>query len=103
MQTNELKEASDANINDNIYWIGKRRERAIYYRPDGTPTLPLPADPYNQTIYLKKGFSLKPKARDDVVVSGIKCPYCEFEPKNALGLRTHLNTHVGKIEKKEED
>jgi len=100
----DLKTASDVNINDNILWIGRRRERAVYYRPDGSQTLPLPADPFNQAIYKKKGFSLEPIRKEvDVVISGIKCPYCEFEPKNALGLRTHLNTHVSKIKEKEED
>ena len=99
----ELK-LSDESINDNIFWIGRRRERAIYYRPDGTATLPLPADAYNQMYYKKKGFTLEPPIQEvDVAISGIKCPYCEFEPKNALGLRTHINTHVSKNKEKEED
>jgi len=97
------KEASDVSLQENIYHIGRRRERAIYYRPDGTPTGNLPADAFSQILYARKGFTLKPKGKEEVTISGIKCPYCDFEPKNAIGLRTHLNKHVGKIEKEESE
>ena len=90
------KAVSDTNLMNNIMWIGKSRVKAVYYRPDGSKTLPLPADPWNKAMYLGKGLTLEPKGEDNVEISGIKCPYCDFEPKNALGLRTHLNTHVGK-------
>ena len=97
------KAASDVNLMDNILWIGKKREKAVYYRADGTRTGLLPADPYSQLYYSNKGLSLEPvKEEVEVVISGIKCPYCGFEPKNALGLRTHLNTHISKSEGKSE-
>ena len=87
----------DAVPRDNIFWIGKRRQRSVYYRPDGTPTKPLPSDSLSQMHYRGKGFTLKPKSavpETKVEISGIKCPYCDFVPKNALSLRTHLNSHV---------
>jgi hypothetical protein len=90
----DYQRASDNNLLDNIINIGRRRERKIYYREDGSPTKELPADAYSQMYYRSKGFTLKPKARDDVVISGVRCPYCGFEPKNALSLRTHLTKHV---------
>lgn len=97
-----MNAVSDTNIQDNILNIGRRRERAIYYRKDGTPTNPLPADTYSQLYYIKKGFTLEAKGKE-VVISGIRCPYCGFEPKNALALRTHLNKHVGDISEDKEE
>jgi len=98
---NEVKELSDTNLTDNILNIGRRRERRIYYRPDGIPTGPLPADTYSQIAYMKKGFTLSP-GKKDVEVTTIRCPYCDFEPKSAFGLQAHLKIHVNKSNEKEE-
>ena len=90
---------SDTDIKQNILNIGRRRERVIYYRPDGTPTLELPADPQSRMYYMMKGFTLKPKEGED----GVKCPLCEFRSQSALGLRSHLRVHITETneEKKE--
>ena len=79
--------------------IGRRRERAVYYRKDGAPTMPLPADPYSKAYYLGKGFTLKPAVTEQEGDT-IKCPICEFEARNAFGLSSHLRKHTN--EKKEE-
>ncbi len=94
---------SDTNILENILNIGRRRERIIYYRKDGVPTLPLPADAYSRMYYLAKGFTTKPpgsgvkqEARD-----GVACPLCDFTAKDAFGLKSHLSKHIGKSNKEE--
>ena len=96
--------------NPQIISLNKSRMRARYWRPvldrSGKPipdewmeTLPLPADPMSQMAYFGKGFKA---ARPDtkgvkIEKSGeLQCPYCDFVPKNALGLRTHLGTHISK-------
>ncbi len=102
-----VTELSDVDILKNVLNIGRRRERAIYYRPDGTPTLPLPADPYNKIYYLSKGFRLKPQKTNEPVVAGkgmvqtlsdglIHCPMpgCTFTTEKPLGLRSHLRVHI---------
>jgi len=85
--------------------LNKSRLRAIYYRKIGdnwAPTQLLPADSLSISHYLSKGFKAKPPDGEPQQGS-ISCPYCEFEAKNALGLRTHLNKHVNKeILRKEE-
>ena len=96
------KDASDTKLERNIYNIGSRRERAIYYKPDGTKTSLLPADSLWKMHYMSKGFTLEPPKVKDIPISGIRCPYCDFEPKNALSLRTHMTKHVGKDKEKEE-
>ena len=80
---------SDDNILLNILNIGRRRERVVYYRKDGTPTLPLPADPYSKIYYLAKGFTLKPSGQS----GAITCPICGFEAKDVFGLQSHLRVH----------
>ncbi len=94
---------SDSNIMDNILNIGRRRERVIYYRPDGTPTCPLPADAYSQLYYMRKGFTMKPpevEVKKDIA-DGIPCPLCEFKAKDAFGLSVHLRKHTKESEKEE--
>ena len=81
-------------LDSTILNLNKSRQRAIYYRPDGTPTRPLPSDPSGQLYYLAKGFTLKKPGQAAVRESSGKCPFCDFEPKNALSLRTHLTKHV---------
>lgn len=91
---------SDDNILNNILNIGRSRERTIYYRQDGTATLPLPADPYNKAMYLAQGFTLTPPKKFDTK-EGVACPLCDFIAKDAFGLSVHLRTHT-KESKKEE-
>jgi len=88
---------SDTDITKNIFRIGESRQRSIYYRPDGTPTKPLPSDLEGQLHYLGKGFTLNKKGS-----TPNRCPYCEFVAQNALGLRTHLNKHVAESKIEEE-
>jgi hypothetical protein len=97
----EVKEMSDTNLLDNILNIGKSRERKVYYHKDGTPTKPLPADPYSLIYYMKKGLSVDNPV-EEKEPEKIKCPYCDFTPENALGLRTHLSKHVNESKNKEE-
>ena len=85
--------------------VGESRMRAKYWRPlpDGSwvQTGWLPADQMSMAQYFAKGFKGKPPV--DAPVSepkGTTCPFCEFEPINALSLRTHLSKHVN--EEKEE-
>jgi len=80
-------------MGQDILNIGRRRERIIYYRPDGTPTQPLPADAYSLMYYQAKGFTLKPPG-DNPVGEGVKCPLCEFVAKDAFGLQSHIRVHV---------
>lgn len=91
---------SDTNILSNILNIGRRRERSIYYRPDGTPTSPLPADAYSKMYYLSKGFTLQ--AEKKVSEGGVACPLCEFIAKDAFGLSSHLRKHTKEESIKEE-
>ena len=88
---------SDTNILDNILNIGRSRQRAIYYRPDGTATLPLPADPYSKMYYLGKGFTLNPLQELKVQNSNpLLCPNCGFEAKTLFGLEVHKRKHSKK-------
>lgn len=89
---------SDTNLSDNILNIGKRRERKVYYRPDGLPTGPLPADEQSVIHYMRKGFSLTPPGEKS---ERARCPFCDFKPENALGLRTHLTKHVNESKQEE--
>ncbi len=50
---------SDTNLSQNIFQIGKRRERGIYLRRDGSETKLLPVDAMSQIYYGSKGFKLK--------------------------------------------
>ena len=92
------KEYSDTNLNDNILDIGKRRERRVYYKPDGTKTGMLPADTYSLVYYQRKGFKLSPEEK----VEGVPCPVCKVSFDNVLGLRTHLTKHVNESKNEEE-
>ena len=89
-----------SEVTKNILNIGRRRERRVYYRPDGTPTLPLPANPEYIAHYLAKGWTLEPPIKEEVKEvreqesSVTRCPYCSFEPKNAHGLIVHLKKHT---------
>ena len=83
--------------------IGEHRMRARYWREIGdewVQTGLLPADPMSINLYFSKGFKAKPPNGEEVKDTSVSCPFCEFKPKNALGLRTHLSIHVNK--KKEE-
>lgn len=79
--------------------IGRSRMRAIYRRPDGSLTTPLPADPYSQTYYFRKGFraptSKVPTEVETVPPSNgkIACPLCSFKAESAFGLASHLRKH----------
>lgn len=94
-----------------IYEIGKRRMRAIYWRPiknrvgevvDWVQTKPLPADPMSIQQYLRKGFRAKPPTAEKVVIDDgkIPCPLCDFRAESAFGLASHLRSH-GKSSKEE--
>lgn len=55
----------------------RQETRAIYYRPDGTPTLPLPAHGVYLPHYLAKGFTLTPpvqvvEAKDGDSINSVK-------------------------------
>lgn len=92
--------------------LNRSRKKAIYYWPltmkDGhvewLPTTPLPADPQSIAMYFAKGFKAKPpegippKPED---TSAIKCPFCDFKPESALGLRSHLRVHIDVHDNKE--
>ena len=97
------------------FHLNQRRTRRIFWKPikdekgqviDWIETKPLPADPYSIIYYMRKGFKIEnplTKKKDITLKETlIKCPYCDFVPKNAIGLRTHLNKHVAEIENKEE-
>lgn len=78
--------------NPQILNIGRSREKAVYFRPNGTQTGLLPADSYSQQYYINKGFSLKaPKKATEGLIG---CPLCEFEAKSAFGLQAHLRIHT---------
>jgi len=85
--------------------IGERRMRARYWREIGdkwVQTGLLPADPMSVNLYFSRGFKAKPpKSNGDKEEGSVSCPFCEFKPKNALSLRTHLSIHINK--KKEEN
>ena len=79
-----------------IIRVGAHRMRTRYWRQmDGewVQTQLLPADPLSVALYFSKGFRAKPPTNGETEES-ISCPFCEFKPKNALSLRTHLNKHV---------
>ena len=87
MEENEV-ELTPAGLKskDALLNLNKSRMRAIYYRPDGQPTTPLPADPYSIAYYFAKGLKgVPPKL--------VSCPECEFEAKSTFGLQSHLRTH----------
>ena len=96
MEKVNMDNASDVDIMKNILNIGRRRQRAIYYRKDGTPTTLLPADPYSKLSYMAKGLTLKPPVVEVPPDGKVHCPLCEFTTEKAVGLRTHLNVHVSK-------
>jgi len=82
---------SDTDLSRNIINIGRRRERAIYYRPDGQATQPLPADAYSKMYYTSKGFTLEPKGAKK---NGLLCPICNEDMVSASNLQVHLATHM---------
>jgi hypothetical protein len=106
-----------ANIpKDNIHELqGKRRQRAIYFRPvvgpNGAqvwvPTDLLPSDTLGREQYLTKGFRLTQPAETELpaVVQETKapnenlqpCPHCDFVAKSKFGLRAHMRTKHKKI------
>lgn len=104
---------SDTDIMSNILNIGRRRERIIYYRPDGQggfiPTCPLPADAFSKVYYMSKGFKTQmPEVKEvkeavikpiEIVNDGkVHCPICQTGFESALGLRSHLRVHIEKEE-----
>ena len=83
---------------EGILNLNRSRMRAIYYRPNGQATSPLPADPYSQMYYFAKGFRAKPpKPEEKPEVSSsqetISCPECGFEAKSKFGLLAHQKKH----------
>ena len=86
---------------DSVLNLNKSRQRAVYYRPLGNswvPTQPLPADPFSISYYFAKGFRAKPPA-DEPHIEGrsdgvTRCPFCEFEAKSPISLRSHLRKHI---------
>jgi len=95
-----LREGTKLNLN-------KSRMRAVYYRQvfdkqgngEWVPTTPLPADLFGQMQYFGKGFRAKPPVESTKVTTDeVSCPYCEFKPKSAFGLQSHLRTHIKKEE-----
>ena len=86
--------------------VGESRMRAKYWRPlpngEWVQTGWLPADQMSMAQYFGKGFKGKPPVGTpvDAPVAVLEraatptCPFCDFEPKNALSLRTHLTKHV---------
>ena len=94
------QQLSDTDINKNILNIGKRRIRAIYVRPDGKPTAPLPADPQSRMYYQGKGFKLQSELIPQSG-GGVTCPLCQATMQSALGLRSHLRVHINTVNKEE--
>ena len=82
---------------ENILNLNKSRMRAVYYRSNGQPTMPLPADPYSVAYYFAKGFTARPKVvnqpEPDRGDNSISCPTCGFEAKSEFGLKSHQRKH----------
>lgn len=76
---------------EGILNLNRSRMRAIYYRPDGQATTPLPADPYSQAYYFAKGFRAKPPEVSSTET--FICPTCGFEAKSDFGLNSHMRKH----------
>ena len=53
--------------------------KRIYYHRDGTPTVPLPADPYSVSKYLSKGFTLQLPSSQETPL------YISDKPKKSRG------------------
>ena len=51
---------SEAEVLDRV--LNRPPPRATWYRPDGLPIPNLPADPYHQVLYSRKGWSMTPPA-----------------------------------------
>jgi len=73
--------------------LNRSRMRAIYYRPNGEPTLPLPADPYSQAYYFAKGFRAKPPEGVSSTGETFICSVCGFAAKSEFGLKAHMRKH----------
>ena len=97
---------SDTNIMSNILNIGRKRERIVYIKPNGSKTLPLPADPQSRMYYMQKGFKpdIPNKELEEQPTSDgkVACPFCEFKTESAFGLSVHLKIHMKKEKVKEE-
>ncbi len=93
------------NKGDAVLNLNKSRQRAVYYRlmgNDWVETRPLPADPFSISYYFAKGFRAQPPAEISVVerpAGVILCPFCDFEAKSPLSLRSHLRKHIDKTDK----
>ena len=89
--------ATELKVQGYTVKIDKWPRKATYYKPDGEAMPNLPADPWNMTRYLKRGFTLVPPDRmpekKPVVDEAQICEVCGFEAKSTFGLQTHMRTH----------
>jgi len=73
----------------------RRVHRMTFYKPDGTPLVNLPADPYHMRRYLRRGLlpnlPQKPQAQEEQ--SGFTCDICGKTCKTQFGLAGHKRKH----------